>query len=564
MSDSVLQPARPLALRGQAPHPLHPVCLGGLRAAGDRSLGAAPLIVERRDSDFVEGLFADLQDDVRREALFALAPAPGADGALRLFPPVQRVFNLAVFEAFCDGPGQPRLDPARIDSSGMVLRRVDGTRKLAWLKAGKRVFGWEAIDETLDPASDRRPPAVKLGHPLLDARAPSLQRVRNAGSVRLAQSPDPVSEDVQPLFLAPPEVNAAARKTFLFGALRVVSDELSESKARPPVYGSDSAERAQLRDQKHLSRYLQPGGPRELPLAGRTVTSADVLAAAAAGPSDQRLARLTGSEFASAAVAELVTLLRQLHQEFDAFGDGTAALALQRALSTLRVERIVGPSVVQSPAWDFLFAAKQVFFDAADKASVTMPSRLLDISPDEHDRIFEATLACLGQQYVKLLPGGGRFDTNRQGEAPHYVVRAFVRLKPEQPGCAGRLLWSAYSAEFTIAPWYESAGVATPVIPLPDLFDREVLRHVKPNVAFSMPPKLARLLQGKPEDLLKGDGDPGDGLGVAWICSYSIPIITICAFILLNILLIVLNLIFWWLPFLKVCIPVPKIKDPAP
>ena len=93
--------------------------------------------------------------------------------------------------------------------------------------------------------------------------------------------------------------------------------------------------------------------------------------------------------------------------------------------------------------------------------------------------------------------------------------------------------------------------------------NREVLKALKPNVAFQMPAKLAGLLRGDAKKLAEGEGTPLD-LKVDWICSFSIPIITLCAFIVLNIFLQLLNLIFWWLPFLKICIPVPKGKGPAP
>ena len=42
------------------------------------------------------------------------------------------------------------------------------------------------------------------------------------------------------------------------------------------------------------------------------------------------------------------------------------------------------------------------------------------------------------------------------------------------------------------------------------------------------------------------------------ICSLSIPIITICALILLMIIVSLLDLIFRWLPFFVICFPVPE------
>jgi len=53
-------------------------------------------------------------------------------------------------------------------------------------------------------------------------------------------------------------------------------------------------------------------------------------------------------------------------------------------------------------------------------------------------------------------------------------------------------------------------------------------------------------------------GDPGSRFGT--ICSLSIPIITLVAFVLLIVIATLLDLIFHWLPFLIACFPVPGLK----
>ncbi|WP_157270202.1 hypothetical protein [Azohydromonas aeria] len=558
--------ARPLAVRGPrapgdgTPHPVH---LCGLRR-GTRAPAVPPLLVERRDQDFVQGLLDDLADPAQHAAL---AQPARQDGTPRLFPPLQRVFNLLVLEAFCDTPGQPRLDPAKIDSSGFVLRRVDGARHLAWLKAGSKVFGWEAVDEDMDPAQERRARAVSLGHPLLDALAPSQRRVRTAGSARLAASNAAVSEDVQPLFVAPPQVCAGAGRTLLFGSLRVVSSELTEAPSAPPAFGTDADERAALR--ADMVSYLLEGGARSFPVPGLRTVSTEQVRQAAQTPADAaQQGALRRAEY-DALERTLGLLLLQLNNQYDAFGAGSGAVALQRALAALQVEEDV-PAAAGQPArverrgaLDFLREAKAVFIDGTPGASVRIPNRWGAVDGATAASIFEASLQCMQQQFARLQPASGRFDKGRNGSEPRYVVRAFVRLKPEHEGCPGRLLWSPYSEAFTIAPWFESAGAPVPVIPLPDLMDRAQLRRVKPTVAFALPPKLAHLLRQDAKALRDGDGKDGggSGLGLGWICSFSLPIITLCAFIVLNIFLTLFNLIFWWLPFLKICIPIPKAKE---
>lgn len=51
---------------------------------------------------------------------------------------------------------------------------------------------------------------------------------------------------------------------------------------------------------------------------------------------------------------------------------------------------------------------------------------------------------------------------------------------------------------------------------------------------------------------------PGQSLGL--MCSLSIPIVTICALILLMIIVSLLDFIFRWLPYLALCLPIPGFK----
>jgi hypothetical protein len=55
-----------------------------------------------------------------------------------------------------------------------------------------------------------------------------------------------------------------------------------------------------------------------------------------------------------------------------------------------------------------------------------------------------------------------------------------------------------------------------------------------------------------------GPCSPPETFGM--ICSLSIPIITICALILLIIIVMLLDLIFKWIPWLIICFPLPGLK----
>jgi hypothetical protein len=65
------------------------------------------------------------------------------------------------------------------------------------------------------------------------------------------------------------------------------------------------------------------------------------------------------------------------------------------------------------------------------------------------------------------------------------------------------------------------------------------------------------------KDIDIGDGGScksSGGLDIGMICSLSIPIITLCALILLIIIVTLLDFIFRWLPWFILCLPVPGLK----
>jgi hypothetical protein len=55
-------------------------------------------------------------------------------------------------------------------------------------------------------------------------------------------------------------------------------------------------------------------------------------------------------------------------------------------------------------------------------------------------------------------------------------------------------------------------------------------------------------------------GCPTGKLNFGKICTLSIPIITLCALILLIIIVSLLDIIFRWVPYLIFCLPLPGLK----
>ncbi len=208
----------------------HEVVLRGARCTG---AGAEPAILERTDQDLVTVLLARLvSEDGRRELSASRAATRDAGGVLELSPPVRRIFYLALTEVYCRRPGEPRLDPRRVESAGLVIRRVQAGGSLeGWCQVEGTVRGWEDLGRRgslEDPDPARRPGPLCAGHPRIDHRLAAL-----------AGLDKPLAERTSPLYVAPPEVCKAAGHTLLYGVVPLASAELSEAPAPVPRPGEE-------------------------------------------------------------------------------------------------------------------------------------------------------------------------------------------------------------------------------------------------------------------------------------------------------------------------------------
>ncbi|MCY1022085.1 hypothetical protein [Pyxidicoccus sp. MSG2] len=141
-----------------------------------------------------------------------------------------------------------------------------------------------------------------------------------------------------------------------------------------------------------------------------------------------------------------------------------------------------------------------------------------------------------------------------------YVLRC-VYLKPACGALCPPLV-SAPSRTFTLAPFFDPDAPARPVrIELPVDTSIRGLRRFKKNVGFTLSKGLRKQMSRVAglEKTMKGELDDGLSFDLGELCMFSIPIITLCAFIVLMIFLALLNIIFWWMPFLKICLPKPRV-----
>ena len=509
------------------------------------------MLLDRDDPDFIGAVLHELRTEVGRNKLSASRASvrEHAGAPIKLFQPIQRRFHIALIEAWCDTAGNPRIDPARVEKAGMVLRRVRQDRHQhrirleGWMKAGGSLRGWLPVESLgaidADPLPQVRQTQRAIGIAAIDRAMHGLRAEPEGGWLE---------EQVTPMFVAPPEVCKASGRTVFYGVVATSSSDLAQSEpdSEEPFEGFEPHTDA---FQNHLMQPLR-GEASTLPappLASRRFDSNwfDALSKSAPGTDSYRFLRL----------------LQQLVTEFDLFGDSAASKDLRQHLSLIDLPYVQDPIRPWAPrrtvkAEAFLRQCHEVLILEQD-GTVEMPERWPAIENADDRRALASALSNAMKQRFKTVKGRpGRFD---EPDA-RYVVQAFVRLKAHGD-CPARTVWTEQPSEpFVIAPWYESQG--DPVqIPLPS---HGLLKKLKPGVSFVVPKDLQHLLGGDAKKLLEGDASLGSGSGsessIAWICSFSIPVITFCAFFVLNIFLSLFDFIFRWKMFIKICIPFPKFK----
>ncbi len=538
---AALRARRPVRVSG--PEPLqgqghdHPLLV---QAPREFEPLAGPLLLQRSDEHFLDATLEALRSAEGRRGLQGhQARSRNGDGVLKLFQPIQRQFHVAVVELLCDTPGQPRFDPARVEAVGLVLRRLDARRQpQGWMRRDGRLLGWLPVSRIgggdADPLSAARLRQGRTGVPDLD---------RHFDAWRLQQADGRLDEQVIPLYAAPPDVCREAGRTLYYGIVPTVSSEQPESpEALADAADFDFSPRSPA-FLAHLPMALR-GHAVVLPLPGRAL-HADWLKESDSLAQGDRDALL-----------ELLRLLTQLSGEFDAFGDSPAARQLQQQLAGIELTLPLhgGRSLAErSDAWRFLQGARRCLLLGDDTPGPTVPLAWPALEASRQAALLDALHAAMTARKATQPQAGGRFDDLRA----RYQLRAFARLKP-RGDCPGRLVWGSPSEDLVIAAWYEGAGAPVARIALPDPGDKGVLDALKPNVSFVVPPSLQSLLSADSKTLLDGKGKSSAG-GIAWVCSFSLPVITICAFIVLNLFLSLFNLVFGWLASLKICLPFPKL-----
>jgi len=147
-----------------------------------------------------------------------------------------------------------------------------------------------------------------------------------------------------------------------------------------------------------------------------------------------------------------------------------------------------------------------------------------------------------------------RFDADHL-----YAVWCWVRVAGHHPFEPEQVIWTGRSEPFAIADPTDLLGGRPAVLKLPDI--PKLLRDL-PRLAKARARPFAAVTAPDRSGIVAGEemADTQRDWGIGFICSFGIPVLTICAMVLFSLIFSILILIpgFTWMLLLKFCIPFPK------
>jgi hypothetical protein len=453
------------------------------------------------------------------------SPAPPT---LKLYQPIHGHFHLVAAALVCRVPGFPdhEVQPAQEERVSFVLRRLGGTGELAWSNDPVHGRGWISTrTDALAPYEERHALAPlnftvggrrrRLYVGLVPTATRDTYRVTAAANPYPSTSPGGARIDTR-------SAEVAAR---IVDALASIADLRT-----PPPPPAEAAQFALLDFADFLKTHVDATTWNVLFGANRP---------AAAGP-NQRLYDLLSVPVGASPRTLRSALASALAQTDAITGESSATPSFPETLATdlQAAARALVPAS-ERPRGN---ALRQAIVDVLPAAGASTKSEGQEASSVEVPKL--ASVPAL------------------DGDAP---PRFRVRCLYERPACAPLHppLLSEPTDTFVLAQFFDFDAPSRPIrIPLPVDTSIKDLRKFRKNVSFVISEQLKNQMnQVKAlKDVMDGKVETADSAtaGFGLICSFSIPIITICALIVLMIFISLLNIIFWWAPFFRICFPFPK------
>lgn len=502
-------------------------------------------VLLRFDSDsFMAALAAQLQADpaglaanVATPVTYRLPP-PGEQTAptpteLKLYQPLHGHFNLVAASLVCQLPGLPEreVNAAAGERVRFVLRRSDAAGEWAWV-------------------SD---PTVQGGR--------AWKQLPAAGAV------DP-AEELLPMFPVRYSTGDRMRKLFVGLIPTASGDTFKATGPLSPLAPVGSGSGA------------PPADPRPSALTNKVTDPLRALGAMPTdAPSDAQdpaaVAQAMADQQTEASRFLLLDFAQFLHDNLSWFTTDPAQPPIDPPGVALWNQLLVPVVAAGSATWiDALATAWSerliISGDAPGTSSLNLNLRVPGLTPDQLDQWVVAALppqpapdpqapAVSIQGDAAPPPPVPKLDTDG---GTSYMIRCVY----QRPAC-GPLQPDAVSDPsdlFQIAGFFDlDAPSRSIVIPMPLNTGIKDLRKLRKNVSFLLSNELRQQINRVTslKDALDGKFADGQSLDIGLICSFSIPVITICALIVLMIFISLLNIVFWWMPFLRICFPILRQAD---
>jgi hypothetical protein len=258
----------------------------------------------------------------------------------------------------------------------------------------------------------------------------------------------------------------------------------------------------------------------------------------------------------------------------------TMVVALQKAFANANLlenvktayQTVTGDGSNGTAGWPtFMFK----FYTVDDSGKHGLTGLLTKDDRKAFEKQITDALQALDPTPAKLLPPRLAAQANANPQGPVWFA---VRCVLERPNCNALTppLVSEPTVAFQLAAYFDPDAPARPIrIGMPIDTTPAGLRKFDKNTAFVMSDVLcgqvSKMSGMSFGDLImsvlpfpfhkgldSGGGSPCPDGGM--VCSFSIPIITIVALILLIIFVKLLDIIFFWMPFFQICLPLPKFS----
>lgn len=473
--------------------------------------------------------------------------------------PVHRTFHVVSTEVACQRLGFPALDPQRIVSASFVIRRVGGRDELAWMLENGEAIGWRpAPTENRDPDLNRR-------------------LCRNGVLAPATTAPAYTGEEVHPLRASVVEDDSGRKHTVLSGFLPLGgfhylredrSDRFDDAALATalqrltvpwpfdfrfihPRRRFTSIDEKQI-DQGHPTRAFAE--LLHLLVAGEHVGEANAPANADLGAFlkswhfSERRKRYSGRR-GEALSRESVKRARESSYSIWSYLEACAAAPEKPLVNWLVGYRKTGRRGVLPGSPGIGGGLKyDLFITSADA---------LELRYLLHQRIVERMRLTAREIPVpKFL----------QGAEDSYQVVPLVHALDDY----GReqVYWCSAdtrSEPFRVAAPFDPEASRPSLIQVPSL--KDLKRGIANGVSFLTPSDTMQIIDslnvedGVTDEILPDPLPPAPAGALQTVCSFSIPIVTVAALIVLMIIVSLLNFVLQWMPWVRVCIPMPTLPD---